>query len=112
MMTDRGVSRRGVLTAGGGIGVMLASGAPVAHRTPGRPEPTADKDVIVAEATNVALTVSPDGKTIAFDPLGILWTIPVRRRPRPPPDRRLRRHRAARLVTRRHRVDPAYEWRI
>lgn len=67
-MTDLGISRRGVLAAGGGVGLAVAGGVPaVAQRT--------DRNVVVTQATNVALTVSPDGKRIAFDLLGILWTI-------------------------------------
>ncbi len=74
-MTDRNVSRRGLLAATGGAGLLLASGTTIADGATGLP--AAAKDVIVSEATNVALTVSPDGKAIAFDLLGILWTIPI-----------------------------------
>lgn len=43
---------------------------------PGRVAPAVDTDVEVREGTNIALTLSPDGRAIAFDLLGILWTIP------------------------------------
>jgi Tol biopolymer transport system component len=76
-MAGKGVSRRGVLAASGGVGLALAGGASVAKRGPGRVALATGIDVVVTEATNAALTVSPDGGTIAFDVLGILWTIPV-----------------------------------
>lgn len=75
-MTQRigGLSRREAL-ATSGIGLLVAGAAgAVAQDKPG----TGSENVVTVEdATNVALTVSPDGKTIAFDLLGILWTVPV-----------------------------------
>ena len=75
-MSGPGINRRSVLAAGGGIGLTLASGAAGTNGAGGT-APAADRDVTVTEATNVALTVSPDGTAIAFDLLGILWTIPA-----------------------------------
>lgn len=64
------MKRRDVLAASGGAGLALASGVPAGavDRVRG---------VALSQATNVALTVSPDGQRIAFDLLGILWTIPL-----------------------------------
>lgn len=76
-MTGGGISRRGVLAAGGGAGLALAGGASVAGRNGMRPAPVPDTEVTVTQGTNVALALSPDGATIAFDLLGILWTIPA-----------------------------------
>ncbi|CCW16165.1 tolB protein precursor, periplasmic protein involved in the tonb-independent uptake of group A colicins [Sphingobium indicum BiD32] len=76
-MTIRsGVSRREAIAAGG-IG-LLAAGSAASVAQPGG-APTAGKETMVSveDATNVALTLSPDGSRIAFDLLGILWTMPV-----------------------------------
>lgn len=35
------------------------------------------REVLLSEATNIAVAASPDGKTIAFDLLGLLWTVPT-----------------------------------
>lgn len=77
MVEAEGVSRRAALAIGGGVGLAVAGGVSTAGGAAGKPAPAVDRDVIVSEATNVALTVSPDGGMIAFDLLGILWTIPV-----------------------------------
>lgn len=36
-----------------------------------------DRYVTVAEGTNIAAAVSPDGQTIAFDLYGVLWTVDI-----------------------------------
>jgi Tol biopolymer transport system component len=76
-MADLELSRRGALAIGG-IGLLGAGGGvSLGKGGGGRPAPSTEIMVDVTEATNVALTVSPDGQTIAFDLLGILWTMPV-----------------------------------
>lgn len=73
----RGVSRRQTLAAGGAGLIAAGSAATLAEGRPGKPLPAPDRMVTVTDATNVALTASPDGSRIAFDLLGILWTMPV-----------------------------------
>ena len=75
-MTIRsGVSRREAIAAGG-IG-LLAAGSAGAVGDARAPATGKETMVSVEDATNVALTLSPDGSRIAFDLLGILWKMPV-----------------------------------
>lgn len=81
MTKIKGVSRREAIAAGG-IGLLAAgSAASVATRSaaqsPGAPAAGKETAVTVEDCTNVALALSPDGSRIAFDLLGILWTMPV-----------------------------------
>lgn len=77
MKNGSGVNRREAIAAGG-IGLLAAgSAASIAQSSAGAPGPGKETTVTVEDATNVALTLSPDGKKIAFDLLGILWTVPV-----------------------------------
>lgn len=69
------VSRRSALTLGS-AGLAVA-GSLLAEPGASRIAPTPRKPVTVTEATNIALTKSPDGKFLAFDLLGVLWVIPV-----------------------------------
>lgn len=73
----RELSRREALTAGGAGLLALGSAGSVAKGTPGAPAPGKERMVTVEDCTNVALSLSPDGRRIAFDLLGILWTMPV-----------------------------------
>src|ERR1700754_820774 len=79
--TRRGVSRRSLLSLGGGaVALPLAGGlAGAARPEPAKAaEPTgAVKHVTVGEGTNIAPMVSPDGKLIAFDLYGVLWVVGV-----------------------------------
>jgi Tol biopolymer transport system component len=86
-----GVSRRRFLTAGAGVG----AGAVVAGALPGvssaaapvreRPDSAVASstgrgrrhDVELRTGTDVAAQISPDGRTIAFDTVGVLWTAPA-----------------------------------
>lgn len=72
-----GLSRREALAVGGAGLLAAGSSVSLAEGGPGRPAASAEKMVKVEDATNVALSLSPDGRTIAFDLLGILWTMPV-----------------------------------
>ena len=53
-----------------------ASAANTAARVSAGIEP-GERFVTVAEGTNIAAAVSPDGKTIAFDLFGALWLVPI-----------------------------------
>ncbi|WHO37566.1 amidohydrolase family protein [Sphingobium sp. AP49] len=71
------LSRREALAAGS-IGLLATGSATsIAQSSPGAPAAGKETVVTVEDCTNVALTLSPDGKRIAFDLLGILWTLPV-----------------------------------
>jgi len=79
-MTDKhsrnGLTRRETLAAGS-AGALIAGVATSGAGGAGRTAPPAAKTVIVEDATNVALAMSPDGGRVAFDLLGILWTMSV-----------------------------------
>lgn len=78
-MTGRIKLNRREAIAAGGIGLLAAGGAAgsMAAPSPGVPAAGRDTDVTVEDCTNVALALSPDGGRIAFDLLGILWTMPA-----------------------------------
>lgn len=77
-MTDRTKLNRREAIAAGGIGLLAAGSAgSVAQGQNGTPAPGKEQMVTVEDCTNVALTLSPDGSRIAFDLLGILWSVPV-----------------------------------
>jgi Tol biopolymer transport system component/predicted amidohydrolase len=73
-----GLSRRQALAVGG-VGLLAAGSASSLAQggAAGKPGPGAETMVTVEDVTNVALAVSRDGKMVAFDLLGILWTMPV-----------------------------------
>jgi Tol biopolymer transport system component len=56
------------------IGAVLAAGAIVAARQPGSP-PNTPIDVTVREGTSMSVAVSPDGRTLAIDLQGGIWTV-------------------------------------
>jgi len=77
-MTGRVTINRREALAAGGIGLLAAGSAgSLAQDRPGAPAAGRENLVTVEECTNIALALSPDGKRIAFDLLGILWTMPV-----------------------------------
>ncbi|TAJ69155.1 MAG: amidohydrolase [Phenylobacterium sp.] len=72
----QGIHRRRVLSLGG-AGIAASSlAAPVraAEQAKGVEPP---RQVAITEGTNIAVSASPDGKTLAFDLYGVIWTLPV-----------------------------------
>jgi len=76
MKNEPGVSRREAIAASG-IGLLAAGSVASVAQSDGAPGAGKETMVRVEDATNVALSLSPDGRRIAFDLLGILWTMPV-----------------------------------
>lgn len=76
---DGGMDRRKLLSLGGlavtaaslPAGPMDAAPAKLAAPDAGR------RYVTVVEGTNIAVAASPDGRTLAFDLYGVIWTVPV-----------------------------------
>ena len=78
----RGVSRRGLLSLGGGAAALplaagLLGGAAPAPAKAAEPAVGGVKHVTVGEGTTIAPAVSPDGSQVAFDLYGLLWVVPV-----------------------------------
>lgn len=72
-----GVDRRRLLSLGGtAIAASTLASAPtaIAARAAG---PQGSKRVTITEGTNIAVAAAPDGKTLAFDLYGVIWTLPV-----------------------------------
>jgi len=71
-----GVDRRRVLSLGGaGIAASsLAAPAAAADKARGVEAP---RQVTITEGTNIAVAASPDGRTLAFDLYGVIWTLPL-----------------------------------
>lgn len=69
--SERGVDRRRVLGGGAiaaaGLTAVPARGAAAPKRG----------QITITEGTNIAVTAAPDGKTLAFDLYGVIWTLPV-----------------------------------
>lgn len=83
--TGRGLSRRGFLSFGAITSAaamapwaMPASAAdPRASTVPAEQEEWGDTPVVLTQGTNLAIALSPDGRTLAMDLQGLLWTVPV-----------------------------------
>src|ERR1041384_6332852 len=71
-----GVDRRRVLSLGGTAIAASSFAAPaaMAARAKGEAPP---HDVTIREGTNIAVSAAPDGKTLAFDLFGVIWTLPI-----------------------------------
>ncbi len=72
----RGVDRRRVMSMGGTAiaASSLATTGRAAETASGQQE---SRDVRITEGTNIAVSASPDGKTLAFDLFGVIWTLPI-----------------------------------
>ncbi|MBP6545707.1 MAG: PD40 domain-containing protein [Phenylobacterium sp.] len=73
-----GVDRRRLLSLGGTV--VAAASLPVAAAAAKPVEAAvevAPQYVTVVEGTNIAVTAAPDGKAVAFDLFGIMWTVPI-----------------------------------
>ena len=73
-----GVDRRRLLSLGGTV--LAASSLPVAAsgaRPVEAPIEVGPQYVTIVEGTNIAVTAAPDGKAIAFDLFGVMWSVPV-----------------------------------
>lgn len=74
--SKRGVSRRRLFSIGGGAiaaSALIPSGAEAADQ----PLAADTRPVTATEGTNICATVSPDGKTVAFDVYAMLWLISI-----------------------------------
>ena len=73
-----GVDRRRLLSLGGTV--LAASSLPVAAsaaRPVEAPVEAGPQYVTIVEGTNIAVTAAPDGKAVAFDLFGVMWSVPV-----------------------------------
>ncbi len=70
-----GVDRRRLLSLGGTA--IAASALTTPSMAVEAAAPKGSKRVTVTEGTNIAVAASPDGKTLAFDLFGVIWTLPV-----------------------------------
>lgn len=77
--SSRGVSRRRLFSLSGGA--IAASGvaalAPPSAKAADQPLAADVRSVTATEGTNICATVSPDGKTVAFDVYAMLWLVPI-----------------------------------
>lgn len=71
-----GVDRRRLLSLGGTALAASSLAAPIAASAESKAPPALRK-VAVTEGTNIAVSAAPDGKTLAFDLYGVIWTLPV-----------------------------------
>lgn len=77
--SSRGVSRRRLFSLSGGA--IAASGvaalAPPGAKAADQPLAADTRSVTATEGTNICATVSPDGRTVAFDVYAMLWLVPI-----------------------------------
>ena len=58
--------------------ILILSGGALAASSPAQAAPARERhSVTLTEGTNIAVAVSPNGKHVAFDLLGVIWTVPV-----------------------------------
>ena len=71
-----GVDRRRIMSLGGtAIAATSLSPSGLAAEVAGRTPPT--RAVTITEGTNIAVSASPDGRMLAFDLFGVIWTLPI-----------------------------------
>jgi Tol biopolymer transport system component len=71
-----GVDRRRLMSMGGtAIAATTLAPSGVAAQVGRRKSST--RDVTITEGTNIAVSASPDGQTLAFDLYGVIWTLPI-----------------------------------
>jgi hypothetical protein len=70
------MTRRSIATVAA-LGVIVAAspGAQSPRPATARPDGEAVVDVTVSEGTSMSVSVSPDGRTLAADPQGSIWTM-------------------------------------
>ncbi|MEU9057899.1 amidohydrolase family protein [Streptomyces sp. NPDC048430] len=71
------VKRSGHAAAGAGAVWLAGSAAGQAQAQAAPRSSAATEQIAITEATNASAAISPDGKTIAFDLVNLLWTVPV-----------------------------------
>ncbi len=71
-----GVDRRSLLSMGGTALAAASVAAPAAAAGKARGG-RRTRQVTVREGTNIAVSAAPDGKTLALDLFGVIWTLPV-----------------------------------
>lgn len=73
-----GVDRRRLLSLGGTVLAAASVPAAASAAKPVAPSPEPGPQyVTVVEGTNIAVTAAPDGKAVAFDLFGIMWSVPI-----------------------------------
>ena len=84
MTHDYGPRRRQFLAGSGGallgsavLGAVSATAPAQAATVPAAPADGRTRDVLLHQGTDMAIAVSPDHRQIAFDALGVLWTVPI-----------------------------------
>ncbi|CAN5710787.1 amidohydrolase family protein [soil metagenome] len=73
-----GVDRRRLLSLGGTV--LAASSLPVAAsaaKPVEAPVEAGPQYVTIVEGTNIAVTAAPDGKAVAFDLFGVMWSVSI-----------------------------------
>ncbi len=76
--TGKGMDRRALLSLSGTA--LAISSLPVPGQARPAPAVPLDSDtqfVTITQGTNIAVAAAPDGRSIAFDLFGVIWTVPV-----------------------------------
>ena len=72
----RGVDRRRLMSLGG-TAIAASSLATTGRAAETASGQQASRQVTITEGTNIAVSASPDGKVLAFDLFGVIWTLPI-----------------------------------
>jgi Tol biopolymer transport system component len=73
--SEDGVDRRQLLSAGGGVLAAAGLAGAADAAAPAQLDPS--RPLTITEGTNIAVSPSPDGRQLAFDLYGVIWTVPV-----------------------------------